>query len=230
MALHIVRIAPLISFERSDDRRIPRPHFCIISIRVCFIQQLAASCRNLVFVNTAFGDARNKQFIHAGRSKKPHCVQTPIPHIETSDHAHASGIRRPDRKSRPRHAISRLYMSAKFIKYFVVLSLAKNIAVKICHHRLKLIRVNNFYDIFGRVLNPHPVIFQLIFLFRYLYPEKSEFCIQLFGLCRRFASRIRNPYRLRARPPYDKKLCSFIHMHTEQILGGIQHALIHFFQ
>ena len=133
--LHIGSIIPLVSLQRSHHRSISRTQFGIITIRVGFIDQFSTAGSNLIFVNAALGDARDKQFINACRSQQSHGVKSSIPHIKTAHHTDTSGIRRPHGKSCPFDTVDGLHMGTKFFINLIIFSLSKDITVKIRHDR-----------------------------------------------------------------------------------------------
>ena len=81
-----------------------RAQFRLPRIRVGLLrQQLAAGRQQFEFVARARRNAGQEQFPHAAFAAQAHGVAAAVPEIEVADHAHARGVRCPDRERGASH-------------------------------------------------------------------------------------------------------------------------------
>jgi hypothetical protein len=124
-----------------DPRRRPGRLLHRKRVRVRLRAELTRARLDLILVEFTRQQPRNENLKYARAAHLSHRVTTPAPIAERADHAHANGVRGPDRKGGTLNTIDRPYMSTHALPKPPVISLVEQMQVNITQRRQKAVRV-----------------------------------------------------------------------------------------
>ena len=110
--LHPVSVTPLIFLQVCNNGSCLRPKLRFISIRVRFQIDQGALCLDLIFVQSACLDSRDKQFINAGDIQAVHLMAPSVPMVKIAHYTDPHGVGRPHGKINAGYPMDRHGMCA----------------------------------------------------------------------------------------------------------------------
>ena len=144
-----VAVGPFVT-ALVNDRCITRRWFMIVGKRIALErQQIAVAVEQLVLVLVARSDAGNEELPDPVARMQTHHVAPPVPVVEAADDADARGIRRPDGKPCPPHAVEGSHLGTELLVDVLVGALAEQVEVQVAQRLCKPIRVLD--DVFDTV-------------------------------------------------------------------------------
>ena len=101
---------------------------------------------DLELVLLAVGQIRDEDLPDACRREQPHRVDAAVPAVEIADHAHALGVRRPDREVHAGGRCRRDAVRAELLERAMVRPFAEQVQIEIGEHPAVTIRIVDLRD------------------------------------------------------------------------------------
>ena len=131
--LHPDTVAPSKTADIRNLRGRSRALLRFKCIGVSLVEQSVIRCLNQIFIKTSHLHIRNKQFIDPKGLQAFHLMAFLVPSVKLPNDMHAMGMGRPDSKMYAFLSLMLCRVGTQLPKNIVVIPLAKQILIHICH-------------------------------------------------------------------------------------------------
>ena len=155
--IHPRAVSPCIPGEICRNGGRLRPELRGKSVRIRLQEHAPVCSLDLIFIDSAGGNAGDKDLEYAGIPDPSHLVPPPVPVVELSHHRNAHGVRRPHGKADARDTGTFIRMRSEELPYSGVISRRELLKILLLPDGRKGIGILCLRDSIVRVRVPQPV-------------------------------------------------------------------------